>query len=247
MEDQRAAIGDTEDQRAAIGIKKGASEIFSFGRDDQQPSPDKGEYSSSIAGNDIVDSGTINAGYVDSPATRHHHQQQNHLTDNVPLVKKSPFLENQNFNYYNLNNLHANQRTSLPKNSKIRLDINGLLGMLKLRSKIPLQEELYLIKPRIHKSPFQKAVLHRVLNITPFPSTQTREDLALLLNHTSRGIQIWFQNKRNKIGLTKEEIRREKFQKRTLDILELVEIVNEFIPEKMKTEWNDLINRRIFK
>lgn len=47
-------------------------------------------------------------------------------------------------------------------------------------------------------TPYQSRVLRRVLDQTPFPSTELRNSLAAMLNIRARTIQIWFQNQRQK-------------------------------------------------
>lgn len=75
-------------------------------------------------------------------------------------------------------------------------NLQALLGMLKMKSMLTEEQTN---KPRMQKTDFQKAVLKEIFDITKFPSRQTREYLALLLKHSARGIQIWFQNQRNKL------------------------------------------------
>lgn len=87
----------------------------------------------------------------------------------------------------------AAMEQNIPDNAKKR-NIQAMLGLLKIKS-INNQQDYRTL--RIQKNEFQKSVLKDVFKLTRFPSKQTREDLALLLNHTNRGIQIWFQNQRN--------------------------------------------------
>ena len=80
------------------------------------------------------------------------------------------------------------------KNSNVRKrNIQAVLGLLKMKNALNENEGKSM---RIQKNDFQKKILKEVYKLTKFPSKQTREDLALLLNHTNRGIQIWFQNQR---------------------------------------------------
>ncbi|KAJ3036006.1 hypothetical protein HDV00_003141 [Rhizophlyctis rosea] len=53
-------------------------------------------------------------------------------------------------------------------------------------------------KARHLTTPFQTRVLRRVLAYTAFPSTEQRAYLALEMGMTPRGVQIWFQNQRQK-------------------------------------------------
>ncbi|TBU08866.1 homeobox domain-containing protein [Hamiltosporidium magnivora] len=47
-----------------------------------------------------------------------------------------------------------------------------------------------------YKSRRQLAMLNRIYNITNYPSTDTRNDIAVLLDIPQRSVQIWFQNTR---------------------------------------------------
>lgn len=124
-------------------------------------------------------------------------------------------------------------------------NVQALLGMLKIKS---LEKETQSNKTRIQKTEFQKAVLKEVFSITRFPSRQTREDLAILLRHSSRGIQIWFQNQRNKLfiyeqGLEGERKRKKIFEKKkTVDLATLSNIVEKFMPEYDRIYWDSFIN-----
>ncbi|KAJ9065736.1 hypothetical protein DSO57_1016477 [Entomophthora muscae] len=52
---------------------------------------------------------------------------------------------------------------------------------------------------RLRMSPSQIFVLDEVFRQTSFPSTFTRRRLAIQLNLTPRKVQVWFQNKRQKL------------------------------------------------
>lgn len=91
-----------------------------------------------------------------------------------------------------------------------------------------------------------------MFQLTRFPSKQTRDDLALLLNHTNRGIQIWFQNQRNSREDKQEEKigcdfrnsleKSEKSCRGAIDILTLVDIIENNIPKDKKLYWENFIN-----
>ncbi|KAJ3050848.1 hypothetical protein HK097_008166 [Rhizophlyctis rosea] len=53
-------------------------------------------------------------------------------------------------------------------------------------------------KARHLTTPFQTRVLRQVLAYTAFPSTEQRAHLAMEMGMTPRGVQIWFQNQRQK-------------------------------------------------
>lgn len=79
---------------------------------------------------------------------------------------------------------------SLTKN-----EIDALLGLFCLKNdrmiKKQVREEGYK-----YKSKLQIQLLERVFQITKYPSTNTRTDLAILLEISPRSVQIWFQNTR---------------------------------------------------
>ncbi|KRH95154.1 Homeodomain-like protein [Pseudoloma neurophilia] len=83
-----------------------------------------------------------------------------------------------------------------PRNSKIRIDefADALVGILKLRydSIEDLKED------KIRKTEIQTCVLLRIFAISNFPSTETRENIAILIGLPKRTVQIWFQNRRQK-------------------------------------------------
>lgn len=127
-------------------------------------------------------------------------------------------------------------------------NIQAVLGLLKIKSK---ENESDYKNFRIQKNEFQKNVLKDVFKLTKFPSKQTRDDLALLLNHTNRGIQIWFQNQRNNredkdddkssdVKCSFEKFERSK--RGTIDILTLVDIIENNIPGEKKSFWENFIN-----
>lgn len=137
-----------------------------------------------------------------------------------------------------------------------RKNIEGLLGLMKLKR----GETLYSNKKlRTHKNDFQRAVLGDVFSLTKFPTSETREDLALILNHTIRGIQIWFQNnrhnnfdsspKQNKFEIEndRQEMRNLiddpfKNKKKGLDRTLLCDILEKYYNGKLKGVWKDFID-----
>jgi len=84
--------------------------------------------------------------------------------------------------------------TSMHRGIK-RTNMLALLGLLKLRQ-APCNRPLQ--RSRMQKNVFQIEVLREVFKLTRFPSKESRDDISLLLSHSSRGIQIWFQNERKK-------------------------------------------------
>lgn len=87
---------------------------------------------------------------------------------------------------------------TMRNNSRLRWEeemerlIDPLLGLLKLR---------YDVRPdirdeKIRKSDLQTSALLRLFNLTNFPCTSTREQIAIFLGLPQRSVQIWFQNRR---------------------------------------------------
>lgn len=128
-------------------------------------------------------------------------------------------------------------------------NIQGLLGLLKMKNEYGYNESKTY---RVQKNEFQRKILKDVYKITKFPSKQTRDDLALLLNHTNRGIQIWFQNQRNsKDDKSKRQNdshdtseSEEKPKKTTIDMSILIDIIERNIPKNKKNFWENFINHR---
>lgn len=127
-------------------------------------------------------------------------------------------------------------------------NIQAVLGLLKMKSR---ETDSDYKSFRIQKNEFQKNVLKDVFKLTRFPSKQTRDDLALLLNHTNRGIQIWFQNQRNSREEKEDHNSSEsksltektgKSKRGTIDILTLVDIIENNIPRDKKPYWENFIN-----
>ena len=126
-------------------------------------------------------------------------------------------------------------------------NIQAILGLLKMKGGETMGSSKH---SRSQKNGFQRNVLNEVFKITRFPSKQTRDDLALLLSHTSRGIQIWFQNQRNNKGDRGENAsneyrgkgREEKEKRGTIDLLKLVEIIEQYIPAEKRPYWENIIN-----
>lgn len=75
---------------------------------------------------------------------------------------------------------------------KKALEADAIIGLLKFNS---AKRKAY-VGEKIKKSALQQNVLKKVYNITNFPSTETRNELALLLGIPQRSIQVWFQNRR---------------------------------------------------
>ncbi|KAF7684560.1 Homeobox protein HD-4 [Astathelohania contejeani] len=82
------------------------------------------------------------------------------------------------------------------KNRKNNLNHNeceALIGIMKLRNHLSRSSNQLNYK---YKSNVQLRMLEKIYDITKYPSTSTRTNLAILLNIPERSIQIWFQNVR---------------------------------------------------
>lgn len=137
---------------------------------------------------------------------------------------------------------------SLHRHARKR-NLEALLGLMKLKRGDLLCSNK---KIRTHKNDFQRAVLIDIFAITKFPSSETREELALILNHTARSIQIWFQNNRHTISTADSDEVKMKFgidssedsnsKKKTVDAYLLGKILENHFSEKTIAAWNSFIN-----
>lgn len=128
-------------------------------------------------------------------------------------------------------------------------NLESLLGLLKLKKGDLLTSNKKL---RTHKNAFQKTVLTEVFKTTKFPTSETREDLALILNHTTRGIQIWFQNNRHNLGSENEtNLIEKKFdlitrlpitKKKVFEKDRLCDILEDNLKGNTKIEWIKYVN-----
>lgn len=73
------------------------------------------------------------------------------------------------------------------------LEADALCGLLKFTG---MRRKKHFAGEKVKKSQLQQNVLKKVYDITNFPSTETRNELALLLGIPQRSIQVWFQNRR---------------------------------------------------
>lgn len=73
-----------------------------------------------------------------------------------------------------------------------KLLIEAAIGLLKLNSGVRRKR----LGEKVKKTAFQQAVLRKVFEKTKFPSTDTRNNLSILLDIPTRSIQVWFQNRR---------------------------------------------------
>lgn len=73
------------------------------------------------------------------------------------------------------------------------LEADAICGLLKFNG---MRRKRTFVGEKIKKSQLQQNVLKQVYEITNFPSTETRNELALLLSIPQRSVQVWFQNRR---------------------------------------------------
>lgn len=145
--------------------------------------------------------------------------------------------------------LKAGKSIDVPHKKARENNFEALLGLMKLKRGELLSSSR---KVRTHKNDFQKAVLVDVFAITKFPSSDTREDLALILDHTSRSIQIWFQNNRHSISAEESKEIRLKFgidsdeetnsKKKTIDRCLLSKILETHLSDRTKAIWDSFIS-----
>ena len=147
-----------------------------------------------------------------------------------------------------MKNINENKFNYKLKQSR-RRNIEALLGLLKLKR----GETLYSNKKlRTHKNEFQRAILTDVFSHTKFPTSEAREDLALILNHTNRGIQIWFQNnrhnynensnKKNQFESSNSPNEPFKSKKKSIDKSLLCDILEKNFDPKIYKIWERYIN-----
>lgn len=73
-------------------------------------------------------------------------------------------------------------------------EIETIFGILKLRR--IFKDRTFDEQGYKYKTGVQLRLLNEILRITPYPNSQTLENLAVLLNLKPRSVQIWFQNAR---------------------------------------------------
>lgn len=73
-------------------------------------------------------------------------------------------------------------------------EIEAALGLLKIKR--IYKDKTFCEQGYKYKSALQTDVLNDIFMMTMYPSAQTRDTLAILLNLNPRSIQIWFQNAR---------------------------------------------------
>ncbi|KAF9764295.1 Homeobox protein HD-8 [Nosema granulosis] len=93
------------------------------------------------------------------------------------------------------------------------LTIQAALGLVKL-SKEGKEDECEFMRNK--KTDFQNTVLKDVFDLTMYPSSQTKMDLSIMLDLSTRTIQIWFQNERRnrkeQMASNPSKINTEKFE-----------------------------------
>lgn len=72
-------------------------------------------------------------------------------------------------------------------------EVDAAIGLLKMSA---LRRQRTSFGVKVKKTLLQQTVLKSVYKITNFPSTETRNEIALLLGISQRSVQVWFQNKR---------------------------------------------------
>lgn len=108
--------------------------------------------------------------------------------------------------------------------------IEAALGILKFKR--IFRDKTYKEQGYKYKSEFQLKVLNDILKITPYPGSQTRDSLAILLNLNPRSIQIWFQNARqgSEKQISREELKSHRV-KNYIDLGTIVKIYYKYLYE----------------
>ncbi|KAM0673386.1 hypothetical protein GVAV_003075 [Gurleya vavrai] len=83
-----------------------------------------------------------------------------------------------------------NEKSEVERKS---LEADAICALLKFTG---LRKKKSFLGEKIKKSQLQQNVLKKVYDITNFPSTETRNEIALLLSIPQRSVQVWFQNRR---------------------------------------------------
>ena len=76
---------------------------------------------------------------------------------------------------------------------KKELVVDAAIGLLKFSY---MKRRKMYYGEKIKKNKFQQDVLNSIYEVSSFPSTETRCEIALLLGIPQRSVQVWFQNKR---------------------------------------------------
>ncbi|KAM0687702.1 hypothetical protein COBT_001055 [Conglomerata obtusa] len=84
-------------------------------------------------------------------------------------------------------------RTEKNNDEQKSLEADAICGLLKFTG---LRRKRSYVGEKVKKSQLQQNVLKKVYAITNFPSTETRNEIALLLSIPQRSVQVWFQNRR---------------------------------------------------
>ncbi|AFM97949.1 homeodomain-containing transcription factor [Encephalitozoon hellem ATCC 50504] len=101
------------------------------------------------------------------------------------------------------------------------MEAQAALGMVLL-----FHPERCLKKPgeKVRKSKFQKEVLKKIYQITPYPTWENKIDIGILISLSPRAVDIWFQNKRH-ISKGKNQSAEDAVDSRTIDLREIMSIV----------------------
>lgn len=109
-----------------------------------------------------------------------------------------------------------------------KTEVDAVLGLLKINS-LRRRKSYYGMK--VKKTLLQQSVLKTVYDITNFPSTETRNELALLLGISQRSVQVWFQNKR--------QICKKKDTTKNLSDKAFVNEYNKFVQREINADGNE--------
>ncbi|ADM11196.1 homeobox domain-containing protein [Encephalitozoon intestinalis ATCC 50506] len=101
------------------------------------------------------------------------------------------------------------------------MEVQAALGMILL-----FHPERCLKKPgeKVRKSKFQKEVLKKIYQATPYPTWENKIDIGILISLSPRAVDIWFQNKRH-ISKGKNQSIDENADSKAIDLWEIMSIV----------------------
>lgn len=148
--------------------------------------------------------------------------------ENLNINILEGFLNQNNFNNIDFNNLFGNQNTPIDfslLNNDAQSSMNGFDGLL-------LGEK----KKRQRATPDQVAILEEAFELNSSPDAMFREALAKKCNMTERSIQIWFQNKRAKVKLINKKAQEAALQSQQLE--QQQRLLFQFQQELMQSHYN---------
>lgn len=103
------------------------------------------------------------------------------------------------------------------------MEMQAILGMVLL---FHPERCLKKVGEKIKKSKFQKDVLKKMYQITPYPTAENKIDVGILISLSPKAIDTWFQNRRH-ISKGKNQHVDEFTDSRTIDLDTIISIVRD--------------------